>query len=266
MRSVLLSVGDCAETMDEMARDLARISAVAEGEAVETAFVSESTAANVAAVRSATERLNSSLSETVAAFNLAADAIEASNTAAQSASTSFAQLGKTAADIDATVRVVANMAAQINAVALNATIQATRAGRADHPFASVVADLKTLAQEMSKADEDVTRRMSMIRGATGDMAGSIPTIVQKLAMVLQQTKTVALTMERQEAVTREIAESMTAAAGGTVNVSSSAGRLRTTVEEARGASMKVVAKATDMAGEAHRLDSTVKTFLREVTA
>ena len=36
--------------------------------------------------------------------------------------------------------------------------------------------------------------------------------------------------------------------------------------EARGASMKVVAKVTDMADEAHRLDLTVKTFLREVTA
>ena len=36
--------------------------------------------------------------------------------------------------------------------------------------------------------------------------------------------------------------------------------------QARGASMKVVAKATDMADEAHRLDLTVKTFLREVTA
>ena len=43
-------------------------------------------------------------------------------------------------------------------------------------------------------------------------------------------------------------------------------RLKATIEEARGASMKVVAKATDMADEAHRLDLTVKTFLREVTA
>jgi hypothetical protein len=39
-----------------------------------------------------------------------------------------------------------------------------------------------------------------------------------------------------------------------------------TIEDARGASMKVVTKATDMADEAHRLDLTVKSFLREVTA
>ena len=62
------------------------------------------------------------------------------------------------------------------------------------------------------------------------------------------------------------AESMTAAANGSVNVSSSVERLKATIEDARGASMKVVTKATDMADEAHRLDSTVKSFLREVTA
>jgi len=73
-------------------------------------------------------------------------------------------------------------------------------------------------------------------------------------------------MERQDAVTREIAESMTAAAHGTINVSSSVERLKATIEDARGASVKVVTKATDMADEAHRLDSTVKSFLREVTA
>jgi methyl-accepting chemotaxis protein len=89
--------------------------------------------------------------------------------------------------------------------------------------------------------------------------------VQKLDMVLQQTRAIALAMERQDAVTREIAESMTAAANGTINVASSVERLKSTIEDARGASMKVVTKATDMADEAHRLDSTVKSFLREVT-
>ena len=89
--------------------------------------------------------------------------------------------------------------------------------------------------------------------------------MQKLDLVLQQTRTIALAVERQDAVTREIAASMSAAANGTINVSSSVERLKATIEDARSASMKVVTKATDMADEAHRLDSTVKSFLREVT-
>ena len=266
MRSVLLSVSNSVETMDETARELARVSAVAEGEAVEAAFVSENTVSNVSTVRSATERLSIAISETVDGVRQAADVIALSSTAAQSASASAEDLAKTTGDIDAIMRAIADIAAQTNALALNATIQATRAANGSGNFSSVVGDIKALSGRIGNANEDIARRLGAIRGATSDTVGSVRSIVQKLDMVLHQTRTIALAMERQDAVTREIAESMTAAAHGTINVSSSVERLKATIEDARGASVKVVTKATDMADEAHRLDSTVKSFLREVTA
>ena len=126
MRSVLLSVSNSVETMDETARELARVSAVAEGEAVEAAFVSENTVSNVSSVRSATERLSAAISETVDGIRQAADVIALSSTAAQSASASAEGLARTTAEIDAIMRAIAEIAAQTNALALNATIQATR--------------------------------------------------------------------------------------------------------------------------------------------
>ena len=265
MRSVLLSVSNSVETMDETARELARVSAVAEGEAVEAAFVSESTVSNVSSVRSATERLSAAISETVDGIRQAADVIALSNTAAQSASASAEGLARTTGDIDAITRAIAEIAAQTNALALNATVQASRAAGGGN-FAAVVSDIKALASRIANTNDEVTRRLAAIRGATGETVGSVRGIVQKLDIVLHQTRTIALAMERQDAVTREIAESMTAAANGSINVSSSVERLKATIEDARGASMKVVTNATDMADEAHRLDSTVKSFLREVTA
>src|SRR5262249_50482319 len=175
-------------------------------------------------------------------------------------------LARTSTEFDAIMRAIGDIAAQTNALALNATIQATRAASGKGNFAAVVSDIRMLAGRMGETNEDVARRLSAIRGATGETVGSIRSIVQKLDMVLQQTRAITLAMERQDVVTREIAESMTAAANGTINVSSSVGRLKTTIEDARGASVKVVTKATDMADEAHRLDSTVKSFLRVVTA
>jgi methyl-accepting chemotaxis protein len=266
MRSVLLSVSNSVETMDETTRELARVSAVAEGEAVEAAFVSENTVSNVSAVRSATERLSAAISETVDGIRQAADVISLSSVAARSASSSADDLTRTAGEIDAIMRAIADIAAQTNALALNATIQATRAASGTGNFAGVVSDIKALSERIGKANEDITHRLLAIRGATGDTVGSVRSMVQKLDIVLHQTRTIALAMERQDAVTREIADNMTAAAQGTINVSSSVDRLKATIEDARGASMKVVTKATDMADEAHRLDSTVKSFLREVTA
>ena len=266
MRSVLLSVSNSVETMDETARELARVSAVAEGEAVEAAFVSENTVSNVSSMRSATERFSAAISETVDGIRQAADVIALSNTAAQSASESAEGLAHSTGEIDAIMRVIAEIAAQTNALALNATVQATRAAAGTGNFAAVVSDIKQLAGRIGNANDDIAQRLSTIRGATSNTVGSVRSIVQKLDIVLQQTRTIALAMERQDAVTREIAESMSVAASGTINVSSSVERLKATIEDARGASMKVVTKATDMADEAHRLDSTVKSFLREVTA
>jgi methyl-accepting chemotaxis protein len=265
MRSVLLSVSDTVETMDETARDLARMSAVAEGEAAETAFVSKDTVSNVSTVRSATERLSSSISETVSRINQITETIRSGSTAAQSASAQADLLAATAKDVDAIARVMQDVSAQTSALALNATIQASRAGNAGHGFGNVVSEIKCLADRISEANDIVADRMTSIRGATNDTVASARMIAQKLDMALQQTRTVALAIECQDAVTREIAISMSAATNGTLNVSSSVERLKTTVEEAHGASMKVVTKATDMADEAHRLDATVKSFLQEVT-
>jgi methyl-accepting chemotaxis protein len=263
MRAVLLSVSDTVETMDETARDLARTSAVAEGEAAETAFVSEHTVSNVAILRSATERLSSSIAETVERIRQATEAIGASSSIAQSAFVKAEHLAESSRDIDAVLRAIEEIATQVNVLAMNAALQA---GRGSEGFGTVVADIKNLAGRVARANEEIARRMSTVRGATDDTAGSVRAVAHKLDLVLQQTKTISLAVERQDAVTREIAENMSAAASGTVDVSSSVDRLKATIEEARGASMKVVNKATDMADEAHRLDLTVKTFLREVTA
>jgi methyl-accepting chemotaxis protein len=265
MRSVLLSVSDSVETMDETAKELVRMSAVAEGEAAEAAFVSENTVSNVSMLRSATERLSVSISETADQIRQTADILAASSTVAQNASQNALNLSKTAGDVGSVTASIEELAAQINAVALNATIESTRSAESGN-LAEVVGEIKALAEQVAKVNDQISAQMASVRGATDETVGSVQQITQKLEMVLQQTRAIAMAMQRQDVVTREIAGSMSAAANGTINVSSSVERLKATIEEARSASLKVVNKATDMADEAHRLDSTVKSFLREVTA
>jgi methyl-accepting chemotaxis protein len=265
MRSMLLSVSDSVETMDETAKELVRMSAVAEGEAAEAAFVSENTVSNVAMLRSATERLSASISETADQIRQTADILATSSTVAQGATVKAAHLAKTADGIDGLRATISEVAMQINALALGATAEGARAAEGGQ-FAALVGDIKALAERVAKVNDEVGAQLATVRGATGDTVGSVQQIAQKLDLVMGQTRAIAIAMQRQDVVTREIAGSMSAAANGTINVSSSVERLKATIEEARSASLKVVTKATDMADEAHRLDSTVKSFLREVTA
>jgi hypothetical protein len=161
----------------------------------------------------------------------------------------------------------AEIAAQTNALALNATIQATRAASGTGNFAGVVGDIKTLAERIGNAEcrhhapphHDPRRDQRHRSARCARSCRSSTSCCSRPAPSRSRWNGRTL-------VSREIADSMTAAANGSINVSSSVGRLKATIEDARGASMKVVTKATDMADEAHRLDSTVKSFLREVTA
>ena len=193
------------------------------------------------------------------------DVIALSNTAAQSASASAEGLARTTGEIDAIMRAIAEIAAQTNALALNATMQASRAAGGAN-FSAVVSDIKTLAGRIANTNEDITRRLGTIRGATGDTVGSVRSIVQKLDIVRHQTRAIALAMERQDAVTREIAESMTAAANGSINVSSSVERLKS---HHRGRARRFDEgrhQGDRHGGRGASPRLTVKSFLREVTA
>src|SRR5262249_25741152 len=163
MRAGLLSVSDTVETIDEAARDLARTSAVAEGEAAETAFVSEHTVSNVEILRAATERLSASIAETVDRIRQATDAIGTSSSIAQSAFLKAEHLASTSSDIEAVVRSVEEIATQVNVLAMNVTVQAARGGDA---FGTVVTDIKELAQRVARADDEIGRRMAAVGGAT----------------------------------------------------------------------------------------------------
>jgi methyl-accepting chemotaxis protein len=266
MRSVLLSVSDSVENMDETARELARVSAVAEGEAVEASFVSESTVSNVSILRSATEQLSHAIAETMDQIRQTAEVIDASSNVARTATDKAERLTKAAKDMDEVIDVIDNLTAQTGTLALDAIRRAAESPSSADATSHVVAEIKELADRAARANSEIIRRVSTVRNVADDAVESVRTVAQKIELVLKQTKAIGLAIERQDAVTREIAESMSSAATGTANVSSSVERLKATIEEARGASMKVITKASDMADEAHRLNSTVKSFLREVTA
>jgi len=169
-QEVKLAVGDIgpqAERLAEGATRLAEVAAdvraLAEGVNAEVT----STLETVSAVASATVELEASSGEIAGQVAHAASVTAETVGEATSASEAVDLLARTAREIDGVVRLVRDIAGRTNLLALNANIEAARAGAAGRGFAVVATEVKALARQTEQSTGGVAAQAeAIIRGAS----------------------------------------------------------------------------------------------------
>jgi methyl-accepting chemotaxis protein len=246
-----------ADAMSDAARQSSERSAA-------VAAAAEQASANVSTVAAAAEQLSASIAEINQQVSRSAVTADEAVAEAGKANQVVRGLAGEADQVGEVVSLINDIAGQTKLLALNATIEAARAGEAGKGFAVVASEVKTLADQTSKATTQIATRISGIQSATRDAVSAIDRITATISRIAEISTGIAGAVEEQGAATQEIARNVQQAAQGTRDVSVNIAAVTDAAGQAGAASSEIRSASGELAKQAEELRADVENFLARI--
>ena len=263
---VLGAVAAAATELERTATSMTDVAQIASDQAQATSSAAQQTSANVQTVAAATDEMSSSTAEIARQVEQSTKVARQASHEAEQTSSIVENLANSAKRIGEVVGLINDIAEQTNLLALNATIEAARAGEAGKGFAVVASEVKNLASQTAKATEDIVEQINAMQSATGSTVEAIASIAAVIAQVNEISATISAAVEEQNATTAEIARNVQEAASATEGVTDSIGKVSGAAEQTGAAGAEVLSAAQELSEKSEQMRREIETFLADIRA
>jgi methyl-accepting chemotaxis protein len=249
MEKIAVGAGQQSELVDRTSKVIGDIAASIE----RTASSAEE------AARASTETSSSAASGGEAA-RLTGEKVKKVFARIEAASEQIFAFGERTKEISKIVEAITQVANQTNLLALNATIEAARAGEAGKGFAVVASEVKDLAQETSRATEDISNRVEAIQNDTTGAATSISGVADVIGQIDSYQSTIASAVEEQSVTTSAMARDLETAASDAALISGAVEAVLHATESTRMGVEAVESASAELAHTSDQLRLAVGSF------
>jgi methyl-accepting chemotaxis protein len=264
--SAISGVADAANRMQSTAGNLSSAVGQTSEQAMTVAAAAQQASANVQTVASAAEELTSSIREISRQVSLASQVSQKAVEQANRTGDIVGGLQQAARRIGEVINLINSVASQTNLLALNASIEAARAGDAGKGFAVVANEVKSLANQTSKATDEISQQIASVQQATEQAVDAITAISATIQKISQISTAVASAVEEQGTATQAIARNAEQASAGTGTVTKNIEGVTRSARVGGGAADDVLSAATSLSHEAQQMRGLVQNFLGKVRA
>ncbi len=191
----------------------------------------QETLGTVQTMAASAEELAASVREIAQVMVQSQSATESAHTHTVLADEATGRLTATSASMGSVVEIIRNIAGQINLLALNATIESARAGEAGKGFAVVANEVKSLAQQASRATDQIAKEIEQMQSVSLEVTVALTEISKLVGSVREHVTSTAGAVEQQAAVTQGVSSGMQSAASSVSAINDNVSEISTSVHQ-----------------------------------